>query len=83
MLVVSSLTSAEDLDIAAAFGGRAFVRFAESIDVRSYEGKGSTFSVVLPAAMDALGTPTPVTKLGPAEGASRLTPASGAARLGD
>ncbi|HVY46536.1 MAG TPA: ATP-binding protein, partial [Minicystis sp.] len=26
------------------------------IDVRSYEGKGSTFSVVLPAAMDALGT---------------------------
>jgi two-component system sensor histidine kinase HydH len=35
------------------------------IDVRSYEGKGSTFSVVLPAAMDALGTPTP----GPAKGA--------------
>ena len=29
------------------------------IDARSYEGKGSTFSVVLPAAMDALGTPTP------------------------
>jgi signal transduction histidine kinase len=29
------------------------------IDVRSYEGKGSTFSVVLPAAADALGTPTP------------------------
>lgn len=29
------------------------------IDVRSYEGKGSTFAVILPAAMDALGTPTP------------------------
>ncbi len=29
------------------------------IDVRSYEGKGSTFAVVLPAAMDALLTPTP------------------------
>jgi two-component system, NtrC family, sensor histidine kinase HydH len=29
------------------------------IDARSYEGKGSTFSVVLPAATDALGTPTP------------------------
>jgi signal transduction histidine kinase len=29
------------------------------IDVRSYEGKGSTFSVVLPAAGDALVTPTP------------------------
>jgi signal transduction histidine kinase len=29
------------------------------IEVRTYEGKGSTFSVVLPAAMDALGTPTP------------------------
>jgi signal transduction histidine kinase len=29
------------------------------IDVRSYEGKGSTFSVVLPAATDALGTATP------------------------
>src|SRR6185503_855238 len=29
------------------------------IDVRSYEGKGSSFSVVLPAVTDALGTPTP------------------------
>ncbi|MFO0613985.1 MAG: ATP-binding protein [Polyangiaceae bacterium] len=29
------------------------------IDVRSYEGKGSTFTVMLPSAMDALGTPTP------------------------
>jgi signal transduction histidine kinase len=29
------------------------------IDVRSYEGKGSTFSIVLPAAADALVTPTP------------------------
>lgn len=29
------------------------------IEVRSYEGKGSTFTVVLPAVMDALGTPTP------------------------
>src|SRR5262249_32638918 len=29
------------------------------IDVRTYEGKGSTFAVILPAAMDALGTPTP------------------------
>jgi signal transduction histidine kinase len=37
------------------------------IEVRSYEGKGSTFAVILPAAMDALGTPTPspVGKLGP------------------
>ncbi|NUP04718.1 MAG: two-component system sensor protein [Polyangiaceae bacterium] len=31
------------------------------IEVRSYEGKGSTFSVVLPAIMDALVTPTPPT----------------------
>lgn len=31
------------------------------IEVRSYEGKGSTFTVLLPAAMDALGTPTPAT----------------------
>lgn len=30
------------------------------IDVRSYEGKGSTFAVILPAAMDALGTPKAV-----------------------
>lgn len=29
------------------------------IEVRTYEGKGSTFSVVLPVAMEALGTPTP------------------------
>jgi len=29
------------------------------IDVRSYEGKGSTFSVLLPSAPDVLGTPTP------------------------
>jgi signal transduction histidine kinase len=37
------------------------------IDVRTYEGKGSTFAVILPAAMDALGTPTPspVSKLSP------------------
>jgi len=27
------------------------------IEVRSYEGKGSTFAVILPAAMDALGAP--------------------------
>ena len=35
------------------------------IEVRSYEGKGSTFAVILPAAMDALGTPGPgpVTRL--------------------
>jgi signal transduction histidine kinase len=29
------------------------------IEVRSYEGKGSTFAVIFPAVMDALGTPTP------------------------
>ncbi len=29
------------------------------IEVRSYEGKGSTFTVVLPAAPEPLGTPTP------------------------
>jgi signal transduction histidine kinase len=29
------------------------------IEVRSYEGKGSTFTVLLPSAMEALGTPTP------------------------
>ena len=29
------------------------------IEVRTYEGKGSTFSIVLPAAMEALGTPAP------------------------
>ena len=41
------------------------------IDARSYEGKGSTFSVVLPAAPDALGTPTP----GPAKAAAAPAPA--------
>jgi signal transduction histidine kinase len=30
------------------------------IEVRTYEGKGSTFAVVLPPVMDALGTPTPL-----------------------
>jgi signal transduction histidine kinase len=44
------------------------------IEVRSYEGKGSTFAVILPAAMDALGTPTPgktlpVAMEGPSDGA--------------
>ncbi len=29
------------------------------IEVRSREGEGTTFDIVLPAAMDALGTPTP------------------------
>ncbi|MFO0553409.1 MAG: ATP-binding protein [Polyangiaceae bacterium] len=29
------------------------------IEVRSYEGKGSTFTVLLPAAIESLGTPTP------------------------
>jgi two-component system sensor histidine kinase HydH len=29
------------------------------IEVRSYEGKGSTFSIVLPATNDTIGTPTP------------------------
>jgi signal transduction histidine kinase len=29
------------------------------IEVRSYEGKGSTFAVILPAAMEALGAPGP------------------------
>jgi signal transduction histidine kinase len=29
------------------------------IEVRSYEGKGSTFAVILPAVPDTLGTPTP------------------------
>jgi signal transduction histidine kinase len=29
------------------------------IEVRSYEGKGSTFTVVLPASLEPLGTPTP------------------------
>ena len=29
------------------------------IEVRSYEGKGSTFAVIFPAVMDVLGTPTP------------------------
>jgi signal transduction histidine kinase len=42
------------------------------IDVRSYEGKGSTFSVVLPAAVDALVTPTP--------GAAKVAPGPGPAR---
>ena len=41
------------------------------IEVRSYEGKGSTFAVILPAAMDALGTPTPAARVQrPAAGAS-------------
>jgi signal transduction histidine kinase len=35
------------------------------IEVRSYEGKGSTFAVVLPAAPDALGTPTPTAPVEP------------------
>jgi two-component system sensor histidine kinase HydH len=29
------------------------------IEVRSYEGKGSTFSIVLPATNETIGTPTP------------------------
>jgi two-component system sensor histidine kinase HydH len=29
------------------------------IEVRTYEGRGSTFAVILPPVMDALGTPTP------------------------
>ncbi|MEZ4295910.1 MAG: ATP-binding protein [Polyangiaceae bacterium] len=29
------------------------------IEVRSYEGKGSTFSIVLPATSETIGTPTP------------------------
>jgi signal transduction histidine kinase len=29
------------------------------IEVRSYEGKGSTFAVIFPAVMDVLGAPTP------------------------
>jgi two-component system sensor histidine kinase HydH len=29
------------------------------IEVRSYEGKGSTFSIVLPATAETIGTPTP------------------------
>lgn len=33
------------------------------IEVRSYEGRGSTFAVILPTAMDALGTPAPVPAL--------------------
>ncbi|WP_437970271.1 ATP-binding protein [Sorangium sp. So ce260] len=37
--------------IAQSAGGR--------IEVRSYEGKGSTFAVILPAAVDKLGAPTP------------------------
>ena len=44
--------------IAQGAGGR--------IEVRSYEGKGSTFAVILPSAMDALGapssTPTPLSR---------------------
>lgn len=39
--------------IAQSAGGR--------IEVRSYEGKGSTFAVILPAAVDKLGTPAPAT----------------------
>ena len=54
------------------------------IEVRSYEGKGSTFAVILPAAMDALGTPAPgpAGKVGcpPGEGAATATPSPGSLR---
>jgi len=44
------------------------------IEVRSYEGKGSTFAVILPAAVGVLGTPSPA-PVGPVE------PRLGAAEL--
>jgi signal transduction histidine kinase len=49
------------------------------IDVRSYEGKGSTFSIVLPAAPDALTTPTPTSaRAGSASGEEQAAPTSSA-----
>ena len=46
------------------------------IEVRSHEGKGSTFSVVLPAAPEGLSTPTPgPTRALPVEAAATANPA--------
>ncbi len=42
------------------------------IEVRSSEGKGSTFTILLPAAMEALGTPKP----GPADPVAASSPPS-------
>src|SRR6185436_10031355 len=50
------------------------------IDVRSYEGKGSTFAVILPAAMDALGASTPPSAQGPAAKAAPAAEAKAAQR---
>jgi signal transduction histidine kinase len=44
------------------------------LEVRSYEGKGSTFTILLPAAADALGTPTPATAKPAIDGASDSAP---------
>jgi signal transduction histidine kinase len=49
------------------------------IEVRSYEGKGSTFTIVLPAAMDALGTPTPSTAKHALEGEGGSAPGGASA----
>lgn len=48
------------------------------IEVRSTEGKGTTFTVVLPAAMDALGTPAPGEAEEPATPASSRDRSPGA-----
>jgi signal transduction histidine kinase len=44
------------------------------IDVRSYEGKGSTFAVILPAASDALSTPMPSAAAKAAGGTAEAKP---------
>jgi two-component system sensor histidine kinase HydH len=50
------------------------------IDVRSYEGKGSTFAVILPAAMDPQGLPAAPNAQAPAAKAAPAAEASAAQR---
>lgn len=52
-------TKARGTGLGLAISQRIVQGAGGRIEVRSYEGKGSTFSVVLPGAMEALGTPTP------------------------
>ncbi|MBW2458249.1 MAG: histidine kinase, partial [Deltaproteobacteria bacterium] len=44
------------------------------IEVLSREGEGTTFDVLLPAAMEALGTPAPAPTQGPEPGGPPATP---------
>lgn len=52
-------TKAQGTGLGLAVSQRIIQGAGGRIDVRTYEGKGSTFAIVLPSAVDAIGTPTP------------------------